>query len=68
MAIFLHSKSGAHAYYNLTVMLAEPQGNTQLATGVQGAHTLCFWKGLAGSRCAQGTDEEFSLQYYARII
>ena len=43
----LHSKSGVHAYYNLifTVMLAEPQGNTQLATGVQGVHTVCFWKG-----------------------
>ena len=44
---FFHSKSGAHAYYNLvfTVMLVETKGNTQLATGVQGVHTVCFWKG-----------------------
>ena len=40
-----------------TVMLAEPQGNTQLAAGVQGAHTTA-----GRARCAQGTDEEFALQ------
>ena len=38
---FIYSKSGPHTYYHLvfTVMLAEPQGNTQLAAGVQGAHS-----------------------------
>ena len=42
MAIFLRSKSGVHAYYNLvfTVMLAEQQGNTQLAIGVCKVHIL----------------------------
>ena len=56
-------------YSQYIVCFAEPQRNTQHVAGLRGAHTVCFWKGyIAGSGCAQGTDEEFALQYYARII
>ena len=34
-----------HSGLSPSVMLAEPQENTQLATGVQDARTVCFWKG-----------------------
>ena len=42
-------KSGAHAYYNLTVMLAELQGNTQLTQ--QLSTTLSFAQNEAASPC-----------------